>query len=110
MSKAGYEIGRNVRMEYRYADNQIERLQALAAELVNIPVAVIVTSGGPRVAFVAKGATSTIPIVFAPVSDPVGNGLVESLNKPGGNVTGIAALTVELDPKRLQLLHEMTPS
>jgi len=110
LKEAGYEIGRNVRMEYRYSDNRIERLPALAAELIDIPVAVIITSGGPRVAFVAKGATFTIPIVFAPVSDPIGNGLVESLNKPGGNVTGVAALTIELDPKRLELLHEMMPS
>jgi putative tryptophan/tyrosine transport system substrate-binding protein len=110
LREGGYEAGRTVRMEYRYAENHTERLPELAAELVGMPVALLLTSGGPRVALVAKRATGTIPIVFAPVSDPVANGLVESLNKPGGNVTGVAALTVELDPKRLEFLHEITPS
>jgi putative tryptophan/tyrosine transport system substrate-binding protein len=109
LKEAGYEIDQTVRMEYRYANNQIERLPELAAELVKIPVALIITAGGPGVALVAKRATTTIPIVFAPVSNPVENGLVESFNKPGGNVTGVAALTIELDPKRLELLHELAP-
>jgi putative ABC transport system substrate-binding protein len=85
-------------------------LPALAAELVKIPAAVIITSGGPRSALAAKAATTTIPIVFAPISDPVRIGLVASMSRPGGNVTGIAALTIELDPKRLEYLHELTPS
>ena len=110
LTQAGYELGRTVRMEYRYANNQLDRLPTLAAELVGIPAAVIVTSGGPRPTLVAKAATTTIPIVFAPIPDPVRSGLVASFNRPGGNITGIAALTIELDPKRLELLHELTPS
>src|SRR5262245_3863146 len=109
LKQAGYEIGQTVQMEYRYANNQIDRLPALAAELVKIPVVVIITSGGPGPTLAAKSATKTIPIVFAPVPDPVRSGLVESLNRPGGNITGVAALTIELDPKRLELLHELAP-
>jgi putative ABC transport system substrate-binding protein len=97
-------------MEYRYANNQLERLPALADELVKIPAAVIITSGGPAPTLAAKAATTTIPIVFAPVPDPVRSGLVASFNRPGGNITGVAALTIELDPKRLELLHELAPS
>jgi putative ABC transport system substrate-binding protein len=96
-------------MEYRYANNQLGRLPALAAELVKIPAAVIVSTGGPAPTLALKAATSTIPIVFAPVPDPVRSGLVASMNRPGGNITGIAALTIELDPKRLELLHELAP-
>jgi len=109
LKAAGYELGQTIRMEYRYADNRPERLPQLAAELVRIPVAVIVTSGGPAPTLAAKAATATIPIVFAPVPDPVRSGLVASFNRPGGNITGVAALTIELDPKRLELLHELTP-
>jgi putative ABC transport system substrate-binding protein len=97
-------------MEYRYANNQLDQLPSLATELAKISVAVIITSGGPGPALAAKSVTKTIPIVFAPVPDPVRSGLVESLNRPGGNVTGVAALTIELDPKRLELLHELAPS
>jgi putative ABC transport system substrate-binding protein len=97
-------------MEYRFANNQSDRLPGLAAELAKIPAAVIITSGGPGHALAAKNATTSIPIVFAPVPDPVRIGLVQSLNRPGGNVTGVAALTIELDPKRLELLHELAPS
>jgi len=110
LKQAGYELGHTVRMEYRYANNQLERLPALADELVKIPAAVIITSGGPGPALAAKAATTTIPIVFAPMPDPVRSGLVSSFNRPGGNITGVAALTVELDPKRLELLHELAPS
>jgi putative tryptophan/tyrosine transport system substrate-binding protein len=110
LKQGGYELGQTVRMEYRYANNQLERLPALAAELVRIPAAVIVTSGGPSPTLVAKASTTTIPIVFAPVPDPVRSGLVTSFNRPGGNITGVAALTIELDPKRLELLRELTPS
>jgi putative tryptophan/tyrosine transport system substrate-binding protein len=108
LKQAGYEVGHTLRMEYRYANHQVDRLPALAAELVKVPVAVIITSGGPGPTLAAKSATATIPIVFAPVPDPVRSGLVESLNHPGGNITGVAALTIELDPKRLELLHELT--
>jgi putative ABC transport system substrate-binding protein len=110
LKQAGYEIGQTVRMEYRYANNQLDRLPDLATELVKIPVAVIITSGGPGPTLAAKSATTTIPIVFAPVPDPVRSGLVGSLNRPGGNITGVAAFTIELDPKRLELLHELAPS
>jgi putative tryptophan/tyrosine transport system substrate-binding protein len=97
-------------MEYRYANNQLEQLPVLAAELVKIPVAVIVTSGGPGPTLAAKAATTTIPIVFGPLPDPVRSGVVASFNRPGGNITGVAALTIELDPKRLELLDELTPA
>ena len=110
LKQAGYEVGQTVRIEYRYANNQLERLPMLAEELAAIPVSVIITAGGPGATLAAKAATKTIPIVFAPVSDPVRSGLVASLNKPGGNITGVAALTIELDPKRLELLNELTPS
>jgi putative ABC transport system substrate-binding protein len=110
LKQAGFEVGQTVRMEYRYANNRLDRLPALAAELVNIPAAVIITSVGPAPTLAAKAATTTVPIVFAPVPDPVRTGLVASFNRPGGNVTGVAALTIELDPKRLELLHELTSS
>jgi len=109
LRQAGLEVGQAVRMEYRYANYQLDRLPALAAELVQFPVSVIITAGGPGPALAAKAATKNIPIVFAPTSDPVRTGLVSSLNRPGGNMTGIAALTVELDPKRLELLHDLAP-
>jgi len=109
LRQAGLEVNQAIRMEYRYANNQYDRLPALAAELVKIPAAVIITTGGPVPALAAKAATTTIPIVFAPVSDPVTVGLVTSLNRPGGNITGISAFTVELEPKRLELLHELSP-
>jgi putative tryptophan/tyrosine transport system substrate-binding protein len=88
-------------MEYRYANNQLERLPALAAELVGIPAAVIITSGGPRPTLVAKAATTTIPIVFAPVPDPVRGGLVASFNRPGGNITGDSYRQVGLFTARI---------
>jgi putative tryptophan/tyrosine transport system substrate-binding protein len=110
LKQAGYEVGQTVRMEYRYANNQLERLPALADELVKIPATVIITSGGPGPVLAAKAATTTIPIVFAAMPDPVRSGLVASFNRPAGNITGVAALTIELDPKRLELLHELAPS
>jgi putative tryptophan/tyrosine transport system substrate-binding protein len=110
LKQAGFEAGQTVRMEYRYADNRVERLAALADELVQLPATVIITSGGPWPTLAAKKATTTIPIVFAPVADPVRAGLVASLNRPGGNITGVAALTIELEPKRLELLHELAPT
>jgi len=109
LKEAGYVDGQNVTIEYRWADNRFERLPALAGELVRRPVKLIVAAGGPVTAMMAKGATTTIPIVFTAVSDPIGNGLVQSLSRPGGNVTGIGALTVELDGKRLEILNELGP-
>jgi putative ABC transport system substrate-binding protein len=110
LKQAGFEVGHTVRVEHRFADNRPERLPALADELVQMPATVIITSGGPVPTLAAKRATATIPIVFAPVADPVRIGLVASMNRPGGNITGVAALTIELDPKRLELLHELVPS
>ena len=109
LEQAGFVSEQNVRMENRSADGNYERLPALAAELVKIPVAVLVATGGEVVARTAKTATSEIPIVFTASSDAVKGGLVASLNRPGGNVTGVSLLSYELDAKRLQLLRELLP-
>jgi putative ABC transport system substrate-binding protein len=110
LKESGFVAGTNVAVVYGGASDSYDRLPALAAELVRLPVAVIATAGGPVTALAAKGATSTIPIVFAAVSDPVQSGLVKSLNRPSGNITGSAGFSIELDAKRLELLSELAPA
>jgi ABC-type uncharacterized transport system substrate-binding protein len=110
LTELGYREKDNVRIDYRWAGNDYDLLPRLAAELVELNVDVIFATGGPVSALAAKKATSMIPIVFPAVSYPVEVGLVESFNKPGGNVTGIDAFPAELDAKRLQLLNDLVPS
>jgi putative ABC transport system substrate-binding protein len=108
LEQSGFLAGRNVAIEYRFAEGRFERLPTLAAELVRLPATVLVAAG-LSAAVSAKKETATIPIVFSVGVDPVSLGLVESLNRPGGNATGVSVFTTELGPKRLGLLREMLP-
>jgi putative ABC transport system substrate-binding protein len=109
LSEAGFVEGQNVVIEYRWGLGQYDRMPALAADLVNRQVAVLVGVGGDVSALAAKRATSTIPIVFGTGSDPIKAGMVESLARPGGNATGYSLLTNQMEPKRLNMLHDLVP-
>ena len=110
LNDTGYVEGRNVMIEYRWAEGRNDRLPALAAELVRLPVNVIVIAGSTPASIAAKAASSTVPIVFYVGTDPVSIGLVPSFSRPGGNVTGVANFNAELAAKRLELLHELVPT
>jgi putative tryptophan/tyrosine transport system substrate-binding protein len=110
LEETGFIEGRNVAIAFRWAEGRYERLRPLAMELVNLRVNLLFAAGGPPAALAAKAATPTIPIVFSATSDPVGTGLVASLNRPGGNVTGMSVFNATLGAKRLELLKELMPA
>jgi putative ABC transport system substrate-binding protein len=110
LSESGFVEGQNLSVEYRWAQGRNERLPSMAADLVREQVKVIIAPGSTPAALAAQAATKTIPIVFEIASDPVELGLVSSLSKPGGNVTGVTTLNLEIGPKRLELLHNVIPS
>jgi putative ABC transport system substrate-binding protein len=110
LRESGFVEGENLAIAFRWAEGRYDRLPALAAELVGLGVAVLGTAGGPSAALAAKAATSTIPVVFSAVSDPIGVGLVASLNRPGGNVTGMSLFASDLWAKNVELLKELAPT
>ena len=110
LGEAGFVVGRNVEIDFRWADDHFDRLPALASELVRRKVSLIFAGGGDVTALAAKAATENVPIVFAIGADPVTQGIVSSMNRPGGNITGVSFLAVELRPKTLELIRELVPN
>ena len=110
LREAGFIEGQNLLIAFRWAEGRYDRLRELAADLVGLRVAILFAAGGSPSALAAKAATSTIPIVFSASNDPVSLGLVSSLSRPGGNITGMSAFNSELGPKRLELLKELVPT